>query len=179
MKRAWALIILIFFPGCYALAGYQYNSTFGGRDYCITIRTEDGSVVNDQCRPLYVSEGALTRVGTGKDTIYLIRAGLASGGYTSATTQETTISVSYSLVGKRISSDPAFQSGTLADGTPGQVLTISITVIDGNGTFTLTPSRKHGFTSLVFEAIGDSVTLLYVDDTVGWILISQGSVQVN
>lgn len=160
-----------------AHAGERYNSYTGKKDFCVTIRTQDGSVINDDCLPVEISEGALSVTGTGKNRIYLLRAGLASGGATTMTTTDTEISTSYSLVDKEISSDPNFQSGTLPDGKPGQLLTMRITSIDGDGTFTLTPDTATGFTSLVFEAVDDMVTLLYVDDTVGWILISQGSVQ--
>ena len=58
---------------------------------------------------------------------------------------------------------------TLADGTPGQEITINL-VVDGNGTGTLTPATKTGFVSVALADAGDSVTLKYVDDTVGWII---------
>lgn len=160
-------------------AGYQYNSSTGTRDYCLDITEDGGSVSNTRCRDVRVSEGALTKVGTGNSSYFLIRAGINSGGATSATTLDTAISTSYSIVDKEIASDPLFQTGTLANGVPGQVLTIRVTVIENNGTFTLTPSTAYGFTSLVFEAVNDLVTLLYVDDTVGWIIISQESVQTE
>ena len=57
---------------------------------------------------------------------------------------------------------------TLANGKPGQRLTINISAYVGNGT--LTPTTKTGFTNIVFAAAGQKATLEYVDDTVGWIV---------
>jgi hypothetical protein len=59
---------------------------------------------------------------------------------------------------------------TLANGTPGQKLTI-VLATDGNGDGTLTPTTKTGFATIVFADAGDQVTLEYVNDTIGWILV--------
>lgn len=58
---------------------------------------------------------------------------------------------------------------TLANGKPGQILTVALTVDGGNGT--LTPATATGFTAVVLGDAGDHVTLKYIDDTVGWILM--------
>ena len=58
---------------------------------------------------------------------------------------------------------------TLADGEPGQVLNIYATAAAGDGT--LTPATSTGFATLVFGEDGDQCTLLYVNDTIGWIVI--------
>lgn len=59
---------------------------------------------------------------------------------------------------------------TLADGVSGQVLTVSL-VTDGGGDGTLTPSTSTGWATVVFADAGDTVTLEYIDDTVGWIIL--------
>lgn len=64
---------------------------------------------------------------------------------------------------------------TLANGTPGQVITITLTV-DGGGTGTLTPATKTGFATIVFADAGDGAALRYVDDTVGWVLLGTAGV---
>lgn len=64
---------------------------------------------------------------------------------------------------------------TLANGTPGQLLTIVLGT-DGGGDGTLTPATVTGFATIVFADAGDSATLQYVDDTVGWILIGASGV---
>lgn len=59
---------------------------------------------------------------------------------------------------------------TLANGTPGQVLSINLTT-DGGGTGTLTPATATGWATIAFADAGDQVTLLYVDDTMGWVIL--------
>jgi len=110
---------------------------------------------------------------------YLQAAGTTFGGATSIATSVTTIPTSYSLVRKAITDASGFTTGTLANGTPGQILTIFITAVSGSGTFTLTPATKTGFTTLYFDAALDSATLLFVDTSVGWIVIGTNSVVVG
>ncbi|MCF7785568.1 MAG: hypothetical protein K9N47_05565 [Prosthecobacter sp.] len=58
---------------------------------------------------------------------------------------------------------------TLANGLPGQRLSIELAVDGGDGT--LTPTTKSGFTAIVFADALDIAELEYVDDTVGWIIV--------
>lgn len=58
---------------------------------------------------------------------------------------------------------------TLANGVPNQELTITLGTDGGDGT--LTPATCTGFATIVFADAKDTVTLRYVDDTVGWICI--------
>ena len=55
---------------------------------------------------------------------------------------------------------------TLANGVPGQVLTI-ILAVDG-GTGTLTPATATGWATIVFADAGDQAVLFYVSDAAGW-----------
>ena len=64
---------------------------------------------------------------------------------------------------------------TLANGTAGQVLTIAL-VTDGGGDGTLTPATVSGFATVVLADAGDNVTLKYIDDTVGWVIIGAAGV---
>jgi hypothetical protein len=63
---------------------------------------------------------------------------------------------------------------TLANGTAGQVLSISCTAASGTGT--LTPTTATGFVDISFIAAGDTATLMYVDDTVGWVVLGTAGV---
>lgn len=58
---------------------------------------------------------------------------------------------------------------TLANGVPGQRITITLGTDGGDGT--LTPATCTGFATIVFADAKDTVTLEYIDDTVGWVLI--------
>ena len=64
---------------------------------------------------------------------------------------------------------------TLANALPGQLLVLNLTT-DGGGTGTLTPATSTGFATIVFADVGDQAVLLYVDDTVGWIIIGLSGV---
>jgi hypothetical protein len=63
---------------------------------------------------------------------------------------------------------------TLANGTPGQILTITLVVDGGDGT--LTPATKTGFATIVFADAKDSAALRYIDDTVGWVLLGTAGI---
>lgn len=169
------LSLILIFQTEDSFAGKKYNSNTGAKDLCSTVESLDGAVINDNCATVQVTNGSLTESGD----VYILRVGVPIYGATSMTSAETTVPPNFNLVRKHISSDPAFGNGTLADGIPGMMLTIFITTVDGAGTFIVTPSRKTGFTTVTFDAAKDSVTLLYIDDMVGWILIAQNSVTVG
>ena len=57
---------------------------------------------------------------------------------------------------------------TLANGLPGQRLTITLVTDGGDGT--LTPTTKTGFNTIVFADAKDTAELAYIDDTIGWIV---------
>jgi hypothetical protein len=58
---------------------------------------------------------------------------------------------------------------TLANGVPGQRITITLGTDGGDGT--LTPATCTGFATIVFADAKDTATLEYIDDTIGWVLI--------
>ena len=60
---------------------------------------------------------------------------------------------------------------TLADGTTsGQVKIINM-IVDGGGTATVTPTTFANGTTIAFDAVGESVTLVW-NSTVGWVASS-------
>jgi hypothetical protein len=84
------------------------------------------------------------------------RSGAGAVPLTAATVQVTTTGSAAAL--------------TLANGTVGQILTIVMTT-DGGGDATLTPTTKTGFSTITFDAVGDSVTLQYFT-TLGWMILA-------
>ena len=91
-------------------------------------------------------------------------------GFTTSAADSLAIPITHRFVDKTTGADA--EALTLADGTPGQILTVSLVAIGGgSGVGTLTPSRKRGFTAVVLAQVKDTVTLEYVDDTSGWIVI--------
>ena len=83
------------------------------------------------------------------------------------------IPVTHPMVAKTTGADA--EALTLADGKPGQLLTINL-VTDGGGTGTLTPTTCTNFATIVFADAGDQAVLLYVNDTIGWIIIGLSGV---
>jgi hypothetical protein len=83
------------------------------------------------------------------------------------------IPVTASYIAKTTGADA--EALTLANGVPGQVITIAL-VVDGGGTGTLTPATKSGFVSIAFADAGDIATLQYVNDTVGWVILGTAGV---
>lgn len=61
---------------------------------------------------------------------------------------------------------------TLPNGTPGKVLVLKVVALLSGGTWVVKPTTSLSVTSITFDTIGDFVTLLYVDDTMGWIVLS-------
>jgi len=80
----------------------------------------------------------------------------------------TTIPVTHRFVSKTIGADA--ESLTLADGEPGQLITISATTA-GGGAGTLTPATVTGFATVVLLGAKDTVTLQFIDSTIGWIML--------
>ena len=64
---------------------------------------------------------------------------------------------------------------TLANGDPSQILVINLTT-DGGGDGTLTPATSTGWATIVFADAGDQAVLLYVNDTIGWVIVGLSGV---
>lgn len=126
-----------------------------------------------------VAAVALTAVDAAdKDVTVLVLAStveqrLAVGGKTTSIADSLAIPVTHAIVSKTTGADA--EALTLADGVPGQILTIELAT-DGGGTGTLTPATKTGFTTIVFADAGDTASLLFVDGTVGWIILGTAGV---
>lgn len=91
----------------------------------------------------------------------------------SSSTIITGTNVPYALIIKHIGGAGADNTGVgteLADGTEGAVLTIVAASIASGSSWKVTPATSTAWDSLTFDAAGERVTLLYVDDTIGWIV---------
>jgi hypothetical protein len=65
---------------------------------------------------------------------------------------------------------------TLADGSDGQIK-ILVMVVDG-GDATLTPTTKTGFSTIVFNDVGDSCMLVFFT-TLGWMVVSNNGCTIS
>jgi hypothetical protein len=95
------------------------------------------------------------------------------GGTTTSIADSLAIPITHAYVAKTTGGDA--EALTLANGENGQILTIAL-VTDGGGVGTLTPVTCSGFATIAFEDAGDNVTLMYIDDTVGWIILGTAGV---
>lgn len=78
------------------------------------------------------------------------------------------IPLTHPIVNKTTGNDA--EALTLANGLPGQGLTIYLGT-DGGGTGTLTPVTSTNWATIAFADAKDQANLLYIDDTVGWIIM--------
>lgn len=111
----------------------------------------------------------------------LFGTGMGNGSAVSQVSTAVAVSTSAAYIRKVLvtNSDALFTAGTMANGKPGQQLTIfAAGGSPGNGTtgnnYTITPTTKTGFVSVKLTATNDFVTFLYVDDTVGWVIVAYG-----
>ena len=92
-------------------------------------------------------------------------------GYTAVAGSTLAIPLTHGVVKKTTGGAEAL---TLANGLPGQLVHI-ILVTDG-GTGTLTPATATGVATIIFADAGDRASLLYVNDTIGWIVLGLSGV---
>ena len=71
----------------------------------------------------------------------------------------------------------AASAWSLPNGKKGQILTVAI-VTDG-GEATITPATATGWATAVLTDDKDTITVMYVDDTVGWIVLGTASDGTN
>lgn len=95
------------------------------------------------------------------------------GGSTTVAADVLAIPVTHRYVAKTTGADA--EALTLADGKPGQTLTVSL-VTDGGGDGTLTPATCSGLTNVVLADAGDTVTFQFIDSTVGWVVVGAAGV---
>jgi len=105
----------------------------------------------------------------------LRKAGIQPRGSIAVIADDLVMPLTHSVILKTAGGDA--EALTLANGTPGQELTI--TLVAGAGDCTLTPTTTTGFTAVVLADVKDTVTLEYIDDTVGWIVIGATGTAAN
>ena len=101
----------------------------------------------------------------------------ASSSLASSSTSIGSSSCPYAVVRKFLSSGA--EATTLPNGIAGQVLTL-VVVRSGGGVWTVTPSQSTIITSFTMTAEDDMIALLYLNDTLGWIVLgSEGSTAIT
>ena len=104
---------------------------------------------------------------------------LLSGNKTVGTTEAVNSATALSL-NTMISELTTAGSGlamTLANGVVGQIKIITM-VVDGGGTATLTPTTFANGSTIAFDAVNETVMLVYAN-TIGWVVVSNSGATVS
>ena len=94
-----------------------------------------------------------------------VRLGHSRGGTSTVVTGTPEIPVGYSVV-KIIA---ATSSKTLPNAEAGKILTL--VAVERTGTVTITPDTSTGWACATMDANGETLTIQYIDDTVGWVIV--------
>jgi len=191
MKKFLTLIVLLAFAFCSMLAHADdrdlthkrigeletYSGATASGDLTIVYDASDGNVKTIDARTGPTQSGDVTFQST------LLAAGRKNGVSTlsSSSTQLLPSTLPYVIMVKNIGGTGADDTdgGTrLQNGTPGQVLVLFVEGVEHSGTWIVTPATSYQFITLTFNAALDSATLLYVNDTIGWIILDAVSVTV-
>jgi len=169
MRKCIAIIVIALLVSCsmsYASVGYKKDGEPMGNAISIDFRngntTSDGSTVTFYANGY--KDGVTTNVSTESNL--------------------TSAAVAYGII--KLEAGSA-KSIALADGTAGQMVTIMMSVYDGK-TITITDDQvgssvftmtKTGWDDIAFDSVFDTVTLLFVDSTYGWVISGMYGVTVT
>lgn len=175
MKKIFSLAILAFLlisTVSFASVGVRLNGTMVGT------ATDINWVCGTGTNAILTSDGSIYNLGCSSS---LASSGIANGGATSQASSTVALTTSFGYVRKVITSDgnALFTAGTLANGIPGQVLTVFVAGLSpsgatSGGNYTITPTTSTGFVSIKLTAVKDFVQFLYLDDTNGWVILNSG-----
>jgi len=103
------------------------------------------------------------------------------GGASTVSSSSTAVdptSQAYTVVRKCVGGNSGLDEtgvGTLLpNGTPGKIIHLVLIALDTDGSWVITPVNSKVITTITLDAVNESVTLLYLNSTVGWIPISVG-----
>lgn len=103
-------------------------------------------------------------------------AWIADGGTTTKDATDAALPVTDAVV---IGTSDATSSWSLPNGEEGQILTVVIGTDGGEATITPDTAAGCGWATVVLTSDIDGVTFMYVDDTIGWIIIGTFSDGTN
>lgn len=101
----------------------------------------------------------------------------AASSAASSSTNLAPSSLPYSVfrkyVGGNNSLDETNGGTRLPNGIPGQTIVFIIADIDTNGSWIITPVTSTIIDNVVMDTKADTVTMLYMNDTIGWVVTAQ------
>lgn len=158
----FAALLLVFAP--IARADMSDEATLGGQDSSGNYRFRVNSSGNLVGTKNIVFQSTLQASGVGSTESLSVPTGTTS-----------VAPKSYAVVSLYVTT----QTVTVGNGYAGQILFCVGEALTDTGTVTVTASTKTGWTSVALDSVNDSVTLLYVGDTTGWVIIGSNSVAIT
>jgi len=166
MKKFMAVLLmlmLILLPAsAFASVGVKQNGSYIGEatDIDFSSLSFDGSTATVNYASNLFASG---RIG-------------ASSSLSSSSTKLVPANIPYTVLRKVLSAGA--ESTTLQNGTAGQILQL-IVVESSGGVWTITPTTALGWSSLTMTASGAFITLMYLNDSFGWILLGQNGATIT
>lgn len=165
---AFALVMLLAAAPCFGSVAVKDSNDTDGERY-----VGEATAIN--------FEGQRVTFDGSKVTV--LANGHKDGVTTNVSTESnlTSAALSYGVV-KLVIGSTRYVS--IANGTPGQMITFIVTTA-GGGTVYITDDKKAsadtktGWDDIALTELNDSVTLLYVNDTIGWIIVGQQGATVT
>lgn len=183
MKKVM-LSIAVFLVGVFAVSNMAFaalsalGTTWSGDD------TREVNLATPGTQKAFLGTYSQGPVGTLGATTYASGGNGNSEGKCSAgtgifTTPTTTVflKTTGALTGESYCLGNAVVPGSIVD-APNQRLTI-VLVTDGGKDFYVTPATKTGFTNVQLNDATDSVTLRYINSTVGWTIEGNAGATIN
>lgn len=138
--------------------------------------TRSGSVGTVDCSNVSATSATYTGDVTFRSSLLALGRTGNSTVLFSSSTKLIQANIPYALILKAILG--AEPTTYFPKGTPGQVLVVQIYSVGQSGTWSIAPDLtvpKTGWTSIQFNAVGQSATFVYLNDTLGWIITATGS----
>ena len=113
--------------------------------------------------------------GSARATPNVLLSGAKTIGTTEAVNSATALSLNTMI--SELTTAGSGLAMTLANGVVGQIKIITM-VVDGGGTATLTPATFANGTTIAFDAVNETVMLVYAN-TIGWVVVSNSGATVS
>ena len=113
--------------------------------------------------------------GSARATPNVLLSGAKTIGTTEAVNSATALSLNTMI--SELTTAGSGLAMTLANGVVGQIKIITM-VVDGGGTATLTPTTFANGSTIAFDAVNETVMLVYAN-TIGWVVVSNSGATVS
>ena|SRR3990167_8818923 len=164
------LCLLVSFTNVFAAVAIYENGTYKGEATAIDIAA---------------GQGTSTFTNGEKANIPISTNILATGVYNANVTTVTHINIATKTLGSVnyklmiIPMGTVTRTLTLPNGTAGQTLTILIQNSSAPATVTLTATTKTGWDTATLDSPNDTITLLFIDTTYGWVVVGENGVTIT